>query len=690
MLYRIKQNPLVGFWNKQSDKTRRFLIYILIFIPVLLLETFLFNLNAVRSINYEPIDLTPYFSVSQEAIYDAPSGNYVVEGEEVTLYAEGLDMDVHNLHLDMDFSDGIVFVRTAVSDDGNSNSYGMAEQTILGGYPNSKYFTIHPYGNVHSIKLVFRMDPGTAFQIHSISCNARKPFHLRLTRMLVMYLIIAFLVSMRKESFLHQIMFDQRCKKQLLMGSLICAVTLLTTFAAWRSNVDTFNATNFPEYQELTRALADGHFYLYESADESLLALDNPYDYTAREELGDVTYLWDRAFFEGKYYCYFGITPVLLVYLPVYLLTGKMLLNATVSLIFALCLVAGSFYLIRQLMIRYFPKVPFFYWPLLSVLMAFSENFFYLYMRPDFYDIPIITANALTVWGIGLWLKGLNIGQGKAKTVCYALGSLCMALVSGGRPQMLLLSFLAIPLFWEEVFVKRELFSKKSIVNTVAFCLPYVLIGGFMMLYNYSRFGSVTDFGANYNLTTNDMTRRGFNLDRLGSGILALLFLPPVFLGNFPYIQSSVISSRYMGKMIVEFVVGGIFATNLISWVCLGSFWVKDILKKYKVWSIVVTGMLMALFLGCADATIAGILQRYTADISFAVLFPSCLAAGVLLQHAGEQKGRANHILSSFIAVAVLFTLIFDFLLLFNSSGDYTIYGAKPELYYAVNSYFIL
>lgn len=675
---------------KWMDKIQSIQNYILILLPVIFLETFLFNINAVRSMNYDSIDLTSCFSVSQDAVYDSISGNYVVEGEEVTLYTEGLDIDLHNLHLDMDFSDGIVFVRTSISDEGNIKSYGMAEQTILGGYPNSKYFTIHPYGNVHSIKLVFRMDPGTAFQIHSISCNAKKPFHFRPVRMLVVYLVMAFFVLMRKGSMLHQIAFDRKSRKQLVVGSVICVLALLATYTTCISNADTFNNINFPEYHELTRALSEGHFYLYESADESLLALDNPYDYTAREEMGDVTYFWDRAFFEGKYYCYFGITPVLLVYLPVYLITGKIPLNATVALIFSLCLVAGSFYLIRQLMIRYFPNVPFIYWPLLSILMAFSENFFYLYMRPDFYDVPIVTANALTVWGIGLWLKGLNISQGKAKTLCYSLGSLCMALVSGGRPQMLLLSFLAIPLFWEEVFVKRELFSRKSIINTLAFCLPYIVIGGFMMFYNYSRFGSVTDFGANYNLTTNDMTRRGFNLDRLGSGVLALLFLPPIFLGNFPYIQASVISSRYMGKMIVEFVVGGIFATNLISWVCLGSFWVKDILKKHKVWSIVVTGILMALFLGCADATIAGILQRYTADISFAVLFPSCLTAGVLLQHVSDKKGTGYQILSGFITIAVIFTLAFDFFLLFINSGDFNISSARQDLYYAINSYFVL
>ena len=138
---------------KWIDKTQHIRHYIFILIPVILLEIFLFNINAVRSINYEPIDITSNFSVSQDAVYDALGGNYMVEGEEVTLYAEGLDIDLQNLHLDMDFSDGIVFVKTSISHEGNSKSYGLAEQTILGEYPNSKYFTIHPYGKVHTIKL---------------------------------------------------------------------------------------------------------------------------------------------------------------------------------------------------------------------------------------------------------------------------------------------------------------------------------------------------------------------------------------------------------------------------------------------------------------------------------------------------------------------------------------------------------
>ena len=40
--------------------------------------------------------------------------------------------------------------------------------------------------------------------------------------------------------------------------------------------------------------------------------------------------------------------------------------------------------------------------------------------------------------------------------------------------------------------------------------LPFVIFGAFMMFYNYARFGSVFDFGQNYNLTVMDMTAEHF------------------------------------------------------------------------------------------------------------------------------------------------------------------------------------
>lgn len=50
--------------------------------------------------------------------------------------------------------------------------------------------------------------------------------------------------------------------------------------------------------------------------------------------------------------------------------------------------------------------------------------------------------------------------------------------------------------------------------------LPYIIVAAGVMYYNAARFGSPFDFGANYNLTFNDMTLRGFRIDRFLYGTL--------------------------------------------------------------------------------------------------------------------------------------------------------------------------
>ena len=86
-----------------------------------------------------------------------------------------------------------------------------------------------------------------------------------------------------------------------------------------------------------------------------------------------------------------------------------------------------------------------------------------------------------------------------------------MALVAGCRPQMVLFAALALPILWPRYITEKRLCSRAGAQGKrAAFILPVVLVAVGLMWYNAARFGSPFDFGANYNLTSNDMTRRGF------------------------------------------------------------------------------------------------------------------------------------------------------------------------------------
>ena len=85
-----------------------------------------------------------------------------------------------------------------------------------------------------------------------------------------------------------------------------------------------------------------------------------------------------------------------------------------------------------------------------------------------------------------------------------------MALVVGCRPQLIVLSLVAFPLFWRKYITKRTILTRKGAIEFACLIAPYIVVAAGLMLYNHARFGSFTDFGANYNLTVNDMTKRGW------------------------------------------------------------------------------------------------------------------------------------------------------------------------------------
>ena len=75
----------------------------------------------------------------------------------------------------------------------------------------------------------------------------------------------------------------------------------------------------------LAQAMAKGQLYLEEEPPQWLKDMEDPYDKGARDEAQKETgepYLFDVAYHDGHYYVYFGVVPVLLFYLPFYLLTG--------------------------------------------------------------------------------------------------------------------------------------------------------------------------------------------------------------------------------------------------------------------------------------------------------------------------------------------------------------------------------
>ena len=105
---------------------------------------------------------------------------------------------------------------------------------------------------------------------------------------------------------------------------------------------------------------------------------------------------------------------------------------------------------------------------------------------------------------------GFLLGE-KVSSWRMSAGSLLLAMIAGCRPTLVLVTLLAIPIFWKPVKEKR-LLGEHKILDLTCFFMPVLLVAAGLMYYNYIRFGSVTDFGAMYNLTTQNMPKRAFIL----------------------------------------------------------------------------------------------------------------------------------------------------------------------------------
>ena len=92
----------------------------------------------------------------------------------------------------------------------------------------------------------------------------------------------------------------------------------------------------YEQYGALAHSLLNGRLDLRQDPPEELLALDNPYDSTAREA-AQVNSLWDHAYYNGRYYVYFGIVPCLLFQLPFEAVTGIQ------NLAYPPCMIAVSY-----------------------------------------------------------------------------------------------------------------------------------------------------------------------------------------------------------------------------------------------------------------------------------------------------------------------------------------------------------
>ncbi|MEA4820679.1 MAG: hypothetical protein VB122_00370 [Erysipelotrichales bacterium] len=657
-------------------------VFLIIFGIAIISECGLFNFRHWESRFFKYIEPTYVLKLS-EGIYNNGDGTFtILPDSEQIITIENINQDVKNIRMNLSvvepdwintFSSNIL-----ISDEGNEHYYTAGKHLSVNGDARTMVERIHTFGNLNNIKIQLNLDPYTKIVLNDISFNQRVPLSLSLGRFIAVFSILSLFYLFNSKSKIYQTKLPKRLKKIVVWGIILVQITIFTGICGTNPAIMHGQYDHFKEYPKLAVAFTKGNLYLDDEPSKGLMELSNPYDSQLRIEK-DVDYLWDYAYFEGKYYVYFGAGPVVLYYLPYYLVTGNELPNY-VAIIFSLILfIIFTHLLLLKIAEKYFPKIPFPLPSLLSVVTVFGSGAFYIAHKPDSYSVPIITGLAFMVMGVYFWLDSKEkerIHNGKV-----ILGSFCMAFVLFCRPQLILMAFVAIPLFWQELCTVKT--NRKNRLSFTLALLPFLILGLILAYYNYARFGSPFDFGANYNLTTNDMTRRGIEFDRSFDGFFKYLIELPIISNVFPFLHPTIFHSNYIGLTIYESTYGGLFTSNIILLINLFVFKIKNLFRRKELYYTCLVLLISGLVIVFMDIQMAGILQRYFSDFAFFFF----LSAVLLLYAIFDKYADKKWITFVYFMVFILGLLSIGYNFLFFLITDQTnISIHNPDLYYNLYS----
>lgn len=656
-----KTGKLTGYFHGAGMRT----VLAVICLAALLCEIFVLNYKHWESLLYRPIE---------DAV-----GRLEINAEEAVI--EFLDIHEPVAYLSFCLEPGQqAEIIVAAVDEANSSYLWAPAHTVRGDVPRSQYLRLHFSGDVQRLRVTVRGMQGNV-AANAVALNSTVPLFFSWQRYLVLAAGLCCLYLLRPKCSCYGIRTDLSSKRQWFATAACIGIQLIFFGYMLRWNT---GALAWPEYMEhhqqyyrLTEALLEGHVDVGAAAMPE--GLDNPYDPAARAAagLGYGDFKWDQAYYNGHYYVYFGIVPVLLFYLPYYVFTGRHLPQADLVFVLGGLLMVGIAFLLWQIIRRWFQGTPYILYLLLTITMGAASGLGYAVYKPDLYMVPILTGVVCGVWGLGFWISAR---KGEEYSVWrLGAGSLCIALIAGCRPQMLLIMLMGPILFYRAALRERKLFARKREGQTLALCLPFAAVAAGIMWYNAARFGSVWDFGANYNLTTNDMTHRGWVWGRCGLGIFSYL-LQPVRIGSiFPFLQDFRVETAYQGLTLSEMMVGGVLW--LFPVLCFGVYGLgkRKIFADRCCYHMVVASQLLTVALVVVDTQMAGLLTRYFGDFVWIAMTGSVIT---ILACCERQKREP---LLRLVTVACGVTLVFVFLRIFAHSED-SIQSANPALYYQIRS----
>ena len=509
-------------------------------------------------------------------------------------------------------------------DDNFTQTYIPAQSKYVTTFDGECDFSLKPYGKLRSVKIHVNWlsNPVTVHEIRVVSAI---PYAFLQTRFFAL-LIILTLISAVRVFELHRITYSTRNRSHCIaldIMSILCAATAIFFYKPEMKSEKYVKALQplANPYAVQAAAFEEGQVSLLYDADPNMENVDNVYSNDTRAASG-VNYLWDYAYKDGKYYCYFGVSPTLTLFYPVLHIQHKILPIPKAIFIFS---IFGMFFLCQTIIAAVKLLAPRANLLLLMLLMPAavgSVGYYYILNYADMYCVPL--ACGLMYLTLSLWL-GLSAYLTKKKgkrLVMLTFSGIALALAVGSRPGMALGCVILVPFFLKLLLDKKEKLSFR-LGEAACFTVPLAIGAALLMWYNNVRFGSPLDFGAAYQLTVSDIHANSVSASGLPAAIYHYFFMPLRPRGVFPFFeQQSWGLNNYGSYAYIDYSIP-VFTLPVLA---LGFILLPMCFRKKNTHcckgttvlqrnAYYVLAICMALFIAWEDFCLGGVIQRYVIDV---------------------------------------------------------------------------
>ena len=604
--------------------------YIKIILILFVLEVIVFNITSYRTFlgNFEKRE----FLKKDLEIIDISNG-------WIKIKIDNIDRKVGTIKTQIIDNENVHEYFYEYSDETTEEYMGLPSKMCLPNEERTQYISCFLSGKVNSLILNIEESVLINDQLEKIVINENVPISFNLYRVLILFIIVIIIDFFRNSKIMNSFYDYKNIKQELVLIGVLVIFLVITCFI----NINSESGENLDFYNKgLVDALVEGNIHLSFEPSEEFLKLENPYDAIARYNNSlnrDEDYLWDAAYYNGKFYVYFGILPVITIFLPFYLITGRYLTCMTACLYISIVIIILLKEILLKLYRMYFKQISF-KLVVLSLITLYSGSLIiYLNGCVRFYEVAIISGICLVLFGIFFIIKSLEKTDKKYKFI--TLSTLCMALSVACRPTNIIASIILVPILWKEFInsLNNVNQNKKDFIKCImSISISYIIVAIPLMWYNYSRFENIFEFGAKYQLTINDMTALGSRIFAIPVGLLCNLFSVPYFYPVFPYIINHNNLAVFYGYYYIEDMIGGLFILAPICFMCIYIFKIYKKIdnKDFKnfIYTLLISGILIAI----VSAAIGGSIQRYLADYAWMFVLAGILIFNIIYQQLETRR----------------------------------------------------